>query len=172
MMPPKFIRFAAVAALVAFAALAFYKYRQPRFLAGEMAPNSSFSLADGTRLQLSDMRGKYVLLQFWGSWCGPCRKENPHLAQLYQQYAARGFEVVSVGIEQSTQAWQRAIQQDGMAWKYHTMEAADFSGPLAQEWNIHSIPTIFLLNPEGRIMGASLRQEQLDKMLEQKLASR
>jgi thiol-disulfide isomerase/thioredoxin len=171
-MSPKFLRFAAIAALAAFAAFAFYKYRQPRFLAGEMAPDTAIALADGTALRLSDLRGKYVLLQFWGSWCGPCRKENPHLARLYQQYAARGLEVVSVGIEQNPQAWQRAIQQDGMVWKYHALESADFNGPLAREWNIRSIPAIFLLNPEGRIMGAGLRQEQLDKMLEQKLAAR
>ena len=156
-----------LALLLALGAFLFYEYRQPRFVAGEQAPDFSVTLAGGEAFRLSDLQGKYVLLQFWGSWCGPCRAENPHLADLYEQYKDAGFEIVSVAIEQNPRNWQRAIEADGMVWKYHTAEFSQFKGPLAKLFNIHSIPTTFLLNPEGVIMGVNLSPERMDKMLRQ-----
>ncbi len=154
------------------AAFLVYQYRQPRFIAGEKAPSFEATLLDGTPAKLADLRGKYVLLQFWGSWCGPCRAENPYLAELYRQYQARGFEIFSVAIERNTGNWQRAIAADGINWKYHTAEFEQFTGPVARLFNIHSIPTTFLINPEGVIMGVNLAPEQLEKMLAAALASR
>lgn len=155
--------------LFAIVAFVFYKYRQPRFVAGEKAPDFEVGLLTGERAKLSDLQGKYVLLQFWGSWCGPCRKENPELVALYQKYHDRGFEIFSIGIEQNPQAWQRAITQDGLLWKYHSMESSEFSGELAQKFNIVQIPTIFLLNAQGVIMGVNLKPEYIDKMLGEKI---
>lgn len=146
-------------------ALLFYRYRQPRFVAGEKAPDFTTTLAGGETFRLSDLKGKYVLLQFWGSWCGPCRAENPHLAQLYAKYHDKGFEIVSIAIEQNPRNWQRAIQSDGMVWKYHTAEFEYFKGPLAKMFNIHSIPTTFLINPEGTIMGVNLEPDMMEKMM-------
>ncbi|MDO8367924.1 MAG: TlpA disulfide reductase family protein [Saprospiraceae bacterium] len=165
----KFSRTLILLSLFAIVAFVFYKYRQPRFLAGEKAPDFEVGLLTGERAKLSDLQGKYVLLQFWGSWCGPCRKENPELVALYQKYHDRGFEIFSIGIEQNPQAWQRAITQDGLVWKYHSMESSEFSGELAQKFNIHQIPTIFLINAEGVIMGVNLRPEYIDKMLSEKI---
>lgn len=155
--------------LFAIVAFVFYKYRQPRFVAGEKAPDFEVELLTGERAKLSDLQGKFVLLQFWGSWCGPCRKENPELVALYQKYHDRGFEIFSIGIEQNPQAWQRAITQDGLLWKYHSMESSEFSGELAQKFNIVQIPTIFLLNTQGVIMGVNLRLEYIDRMLSEKI---
>ena len=152
----------AAALLIAFI---WYRYRQPRFVAGEQAPDFQITLTDGSSARLSDTKGKYTLLQFWGSWCGPCRAENPYLAALYRKYHDRGFEIISVALEQNPRNWQRAIAEDGMIWRYHGMESADFGGPIAHQYNIHSIPAIFLINPEGKIMGVNTPPDELDKIL-------
>lgn len=168
-MDQKNIMYGLLAAAFLAIGLAVWKYRQPRFSGGDKVPEVSISLPDGQAAKLSDLKGKYVLLQFWGSWCGPCRRENPHLVQLYQKYHAKGFEIFSVGIEFSDKAWKNAIEQDNMLWPYHGMESVEFDGPLAKQFNIKSIPATFLLNPEGIIMGVNLGPDYLDKMLSEKL---
>lgn len=156
---------------LALIALLYYRYRQPRFIAGEKAPDFSVALSNGQTTRLSDLKGKYVLLQFWGSWCGPCRAENPYLAALYHRYHDRGFEIFSIAIEQNPAAWQRAIQQDGLEWTYHAVELNQFSGPVARLFNIKSIPATFLINPDGVIMGVNLPPSQIQKMLNTALAA-
>ena len=161
-------------ALVVAAGLLFawYKYRQPRFIAGETAPDFEVSLADGQKARLSDLKGKYVLLQFWGSWCGPCRAENPHLAAIYARYRNAGFEIFSIGIENSALAWKKAIERDSLVWRHHAMESGEFDGGVARQYNIKVIPSTFLINPDGDIMGVNLAPEQIEKMLSQYLAER
>jgi peroxiredoxin len=163
-----------IGAFAVFAALLFawYQYRQPRFRAGDSAPDFELVMADGQKARLTDLRGKYVLLHFWGSWCGPCRAENPKLAAIYQQYQGQGFEIFSVGIEKTELAWQRAIERDGLNWRYHAMESADFGGGVSQLYNIKAIPATFLLNPDGDIMGVNLLPAQIEKTLAERLASR
>lgn len=153
-------------------AFLFYKSRQPRFVAGEKVPDFTAVRADGQMARFSDLRGKYVVLQFWGSWCGPCRAENPHLVELYQKYQSKGFEIFSIGIEQRQTAWQQAIQRDGMVWPYHAVELDRFNGPLARQFNVRSIPTTFLVNPDGIIMGVNLAPDRMDKMLQEAYAAR
>jgi thiol-disulfide isomerase/thioredoxin len=149
-----------------------YRYRQPRFVAGEPAADFQVTLASGREARLSDLRGRYVLLQFWGSWCGPCRAENPHLVELYRQYHDRGFDIFSIALESGHPAgWQRAIAHDGLEWPYHAVELEEFGGPVARLYNIRSIPATFLLNPDGRIMGVNLAPDQIGRVLEQQLAS-
>jgi thiol-disulfide isomerase/thioredoxin len=158
-----------IVSLLALVAFVFYKYRQPRFAAGEKVPDFEVGLLNGERAKLSDLQGKYVLLQFWGSWCGPCRKENTELVPLYQKYHNRGFEIFSIGLEQNPGAWENAILQDGLAWKYQTMESAEFKGGRATQFNVHQIPTTFLINPNGMIMGVDLKPEYIDRMLKEKI---
>jgi thiol-disulfide isomerase/thioredoxin len=158
-----------ILALLAIVAYVFYQYRQPRFVAGEPVPAVAFSLPNGDRAQLSDLRGKYVLLQFWGSWCGPCRRENPELVAMYRHFHDRGLEIVSIGLEQNARAWQQAIANDGMSWPYHAMESAEFDGEITRLFNIRSIPATFLINPEGVIMGVNLKPIYMEKMLKEKL---
>lgn len=156
--------------LAAVFVVAWCRYRQPRFIAGDKAPDFEATLADGQKTRLSDLRGKYVLVHFWGSWCGPCRAENPSLAAIYQQYGGQGFEIFSVAIERKSGAWQRAVEKDGLVWKYHVVETGDFSGSLSQLFNIKTIPATFLLNPDGNIMGVNLSPEQIEKTLADRLA--
>jgi Thiol-disulfide isomerase and thioredoxins len=158
-----------ILALFAIVAYVFYQYRQPRFAAGEPMPEVAFNMPNGDRAKLSDLRGKYVLLQFWGSWCGPCRRENPELVALYRHFHDRGFEIASIGLERNPRAWQQAIESDGLAWPYHAMESADFDGENTRLFNVRSIPATFLINPEGVIMGVNLKPVYLEKMLKEKL---
>lgn len=161
--------FVIILAMLAIVAYVFYQYRQPRFVVGEPVPEVTFSLPNGDRAQLSDLRGQYVLLQFWGSWCGPCRQENPELVALYRRFHDRGFEIVSIGLEKKAQAWQQAIANDGMNWPYHAMESAEFDGENTRLFNVRSIPTTFLINPDGVIMGVNLKPIYMEKMLKEKL---
>jgi peroxiredoxin len=146
-----------------------YRSRQPRFIAGEKAPDFQVMLADGKPFRLSDLRGRFVLLHFWGSWCGPCREENPQLVELYDQFNSTGFDIVSIGIERQEPAWQRAIAKDGMHWPHHSADFQEFDNPVAKQYNVHAIPTTFLINPEGAIMGVSLNPDQIHKILAEKL---
>jgi len=168
-MNQRFIRYGLIAAVCAAVGYMVWEYRQPNFSHGDAIPDISITLSNGQQAKLSDLRGKYVLLQFWGSWCGPCRQENPELLRLYKKYHEKGFEIFSIGIEYNEGAWRNALKNDQMEWPYHSMESADFGGPLATQFNIKSIPTTFLLNPEGVIMGVSLPPDYLDKMLSEKL---
>jgi peroxiredoxin len=158
---------AAVALLIG--AFGWYRARQPRFGVGETAPNFAVTLADGRTAQLSDLRGKVVLLQFWGSWCGPCRAENPHLVTLYHQYRDRGFEIFSIGVETSADAWRKAIARDGMVWPYHSVDEQQFGGAVARQYNVHSIPATFLILPNGTIAGVNLSPNQIGKILAEQL---
>jgi peroxiredoxin len=159
-------------ALAAVLVFAWYHYRQPRFIAGDKAPDFEVALPDGQKARLSDLKGKYVLLHFWGSWCGPCRAENPALAAIHQKYSGLGFEVFSIGIEQNPVAWQRAIERDGLVWKHHAIESAEFNGGAAKLYNVKAIPTTFLINPDGDIMGVNLPPKQIEKTLSERLAGR
>ncbi|MCB0528286.1 MAG: TlpA family protein disulfide reductase [Lewinellaceae bacterium] len=158
--------------LAAVFVFAWYRYRQPRFRAGEQAPELEITLIDGRKAHLSDLRGHYTLLHFWGSWCGPCRAENPQLVRIYRKYHPDGFEIFSVGIEQREAAWRSAIEKDGLIWPYHAMESRDFDGGATSLFNVKSIPSTFLLNPEGDIIGVNLLPEQIEHLLAEKLAER
>lgn len=140
-------------------------YRMPHVMAGEAVPDFQATLVTGEQMRFSDLKGKYVLLQFWGSWCGPCRRENPHLLALYNKYHDKGFEIFSVGIESNPQQWQNAIQRDGMIWKYHSSELQSFEGVVPKQFNVKSIPTTILVNHDGTIMGVNLDPDQIDKRL-------
>lgn len=151
------------------AAWYFYSSRLPRFGAGEKAPDFSLNLENGTQVKLSDFKGKFVLVQFWGSWCPPCRKENPGLSRLYELYHEKGLEVISIAVERNPAGWKKAIENDGINWPMHAMEPGDFSGPVSTLFNIHSIPSIFLVNAEGMIIAANPALEVLEKQLQEQL---
>jgi thiol-disulfide isomerase/thioredoxin len=153
-------------------AVLWYRYRQPNFRMGDKAPDFEVTLIDGRKAQRSDLDGHYALLQFWGSWCGPCRAENPALAEIYQRFQQQGFSIMSIGLEANEKSWRRAIQQDGMVWPWHAMEPHSFSGGISQMFNIKSIPTTFLLDPDGTIIGVNMPPEQIEKTLSERLAGR
>ncbi len=152
-----------------------YVYLRPQFGRGETTPEITAVLQNGKSFQLSDLQGKYVLLDFWGSWCGPCRKDNPKLVALYKKYhgqqfeQAAGFEIVSVAIEQNRSAWQAAIRQDGLRWPYHIGLFDRFESDIAQEFGVRSIPTKYLLDENGTIIGVNQSAVAIDRFLAESL---
>lgn len=121
----------------------------------------------GTIVKLSDFRGKYVLLDFWASWCAPCRKEHPHLIEAYHKFSERGFTILSVSLDNqhSKKAWLEAIKKDGLLWP-QVSELNGFKSKAAQDYGIAYIPSNFLIDPDGRIVARNLRGPELEHMLE------
>ena len=146
-------------------------YLKPKNITGEKAIELSGQLPDGSQFKLSDLKGKYVLIDFWGSWCGPCRAASPQLKSLYNRFQnqaftdATGFEIVSIGIERSKTNWENAIQSDQLNWPYHLMEQGYFDSPQVKAYNVKQIPTKFLVNPDGIIMSVDPSFEEIAKML-------
>jgi thiol-disulfide isomerase/thioredoxin len=164
----------AILVLVVFRVVKYY-YLKPKNITGERAMEITGQLPDGSAFQLSDLKGKYVLLDFWGSWCGPCRKSNPQLVTLYARYNkssfkdATGFEIVSIGIEHSATNWQKAMQADGLTWPYQLMESASFDSPSAKAYGVKQIPTKFLINPDGIMMAVDPSVEDIARLLDDRI---
>ena len=135
---------------------------------GAVAPELAFPNPDGTVMKLSDLRGKIVLIDFWASWCGPCRRENPHVVNLYAKYHDKGFEVFSVSLDNNPTRWKEAIQKDKLTWPYHVSDLKGWKSEAAALYGVNSIPSTFLIDQEGRIIAKGLRGEQLDQMLQKK----
>jgi peroxiredoxin len=137
---------------------------------GAVAPDFLLTDPNGKQIALSSLRGRYVLLDFWASWCKPCRAENPNVLAAYQQYGKRGpgFTVLSVSLDDKPDAWRRAVQQDALPWT-QVADLAGVQGPTGQLYKIASIPATFLLDPQGRIVAKNLRGEGLGQELARRL---
>lgn len=131
---------------------------------GEIAPDFVQKTPDGEDLKLSDLRGKIVLVDFWASWCGPCRRENPHVKKLYEKYNHRGFEILGVSLDRTKASWERAIKQDGLEWE-HVSDLKGWKNEVAKMYSVSSIPHTILLDQEGRIIARKLRSPQLEQVL-------
>lgn len=136
------------------------------FESGAVAPDFVQKTPDGEEMKLSDLRGNVVLVDFWASWCGPCRRENPHVKKLYEKYSHRGFEVLGVSLDRTEASWKRAIEQDGLEW-YHVSDLKGWKNEVAKMYSVSSIPHTILLDKEGRIIARKLRGAQLEEVLEQ-----
>ena len=152
-------------------------YFTPNFVNGEVAANFTGTMPDGKTMQLSNLKGKYVLLDFWGSWCGPCRAENPALVNLYKEFhgkqyqEANDFEIVSVGIETKRERWLGAIQKDKLNWTYHVSELTNFNSEIATLYGVREIPTKFLINEDGMIIGVNQSVEEIAQFLRERAKS-
>ncbi len=120
---------------------------------------------DGANYSLEDFSGKTVLVDFWASWCVPCRVENRHYPKLLEKYADQGFEVLAVNMDDSRSAWGRASQQDKITWP-QISDGLALKSPMGTAYNVTALPMSFLISPEGKILGRNLRGDVLDKKLE------
>ncbi|MFD2999021.1 redoxin domain-containing protein [Pontibacter toksunensis] len=135
---------------------------------GQTAPDISLPTPDGGSKSLSSLRGKYVLIDFWASWCGPCRQENPNVVRMYNEYKNKGegFEIFGVSLDQSREKWLQAIEKDKLTWP-HVSDLQGWQSSAASLYNVTAIPQTVLVDPQGKIIAKGLRGPEL----EQKLAS-
>lgn len=174
------ITFDRIITLILIALIGMYLFRayraRPSLINGEMAPAFKAQLVDGEAFDLAALQGKYVLLDFWGSWCAPCRRQNPDLVKLYDNFnqksfkGATGFEIVSIGVEQSERNWLTAIEKDDLKWPFHILDPSGggsetFNGPVSSLYTINSIPTSFLIDPKGIIIAVNPSYNQMKKTL-------
>ncbi len=131
------------------------------------APEIALQNPDGVEMTLSSLRGKYVLIDFWASWCSPCRHENPNVVRLYNQYKDKGFTVMSVSLDSDIGAWKNAIKEDGLVWPNHVSDLSGWDSSMPNLYGFQSIPHTVLVDKEGKIIEAGLRGESLEQKLKE-----
>lgn len=131
---------------------------------GQPAPVFTQTNTEGIPVKLSSLKGKYVLLDFWASWCGPCREENPNLLKAYQKFKIKNFEIISVSLDTKKELWLKAIKNDGLPW-IHVSDLKGWKNNVAVIYDVQAVPQNFLLAPDGLIIAKNLRGEDLDGQL-------
>lgn len=137
---------------------------------GQPAPDFRQNTPDGRTLALSDLRGKVVLVDFWASWCRPCRMENPNLVAAYAKYRTKGFEILSVSLDREKGAWLNAIEQDKLTWN-HVSDLQFWNNAAAQQYGVSSIPYSVLVGRDGNVIDKNLRGPALEAKLAEVLGS-
>ena len=136
---------------------------------GNKAPDLNFPNPSGKNIALSSLKGKIVLLDFWASWCKPCRAENPNVVRLYKQYKDKGFTIYSYSLDKDAEKWKGAIQQDGLTWPYHASDLKGWQAAGSALYNVRSIPQTFLIGRDGNIIDIGLRGYELEEKLKELL---
>ena len=134
---------------------------------GNVAPDFTLQAPDGKNVSLADFRGKYVLLDFWASWCGPCLREVPNVKKVYDKYHDKGFEILSVSLDDKKDNWTNAIEKYDLNW-VHVSSLQGWDCPVAKLYNVSGVPAMLLIDKEGKIIATKLRGELLmEKVAEQ-----
>lgn len=132
-----------------------------------MAPEIALENPQGKIMKLSDLRGKYVLIDFWASWCGPCRQENPNVVRLYNKYRSENFDIFSVSLDKEKDKWIRAIRADGLIWDNHVSDLKYWDSEVVSKYQFRGIPHTVLIDPEGKIIAEKLRGLALEQKLKE-----
>jgi peroxiredoxin len=132
---------------------------------GMPAPEINLPSPDGQNIALSSLKGKVVLIDFWASWCGPCRKENPNVVKMYGEFKDRGFDIFSVSLDKDKASWIKAIQQDGLIWPSHVSDLGYWSSSVVKQYGFTGIPFTVLIDKEGKIIAKGLRGPDLENAI-------
>lgn len=132
---------------------------------GKMAPEIDLKDPNGKSIKLSSLKGKVVLLDFWASWCGPCRMEMPNVVAAYKKYKDKGFTVYSVSLDKDATAWKNSIGALGMTWENQVSDLKFWQSAAAATYGVQGIPAAFLLDREGKIVATNLRGAALDEKI-------
>jgi len=132
---------------------------------GAEAPDIQLPNVKGEITKLSSLKGKIVLIDFWASWCGPCRKSMPRLRELYKKYKDKGFEIYGISLDTEKDSWKKAIFEDGIKWS----QVIDIEGNVATKWQVQYIPTSYLLDKSGRVVAINAEGAELEKLLQKLL---
>jgi thiol-disulfide isomerase/thioredoxin len=141
----------------------------------DKAPELAYENPNGEELKLSSLEGKLVLIDFWASWCGPCRKENPNLVSAYQKYTkknfkqGKGFEIYSLSLDSKQKAWVNAINKDELFWQFHVSDLGGWQSEGSNKYGIRSIPSNVLIDGKGIIIAKNLKGAALHRFLENSL---
>ncbi|MBL1410399.1 redoxin domain-containing protein [Sphingobacterium faecale] len=131
---------------------------------GDEATEIALPDQDGRIVRLSDYKGKYVLVDFWASWCGPCREESPFLVELYKKYKSKNFEIIGISLDKQRDAWLKAVADDQLSW-VHLSDLKAWGTEAVKNYGIVGVPQNFLISPDGKIVAKNLRGDHLEKTL-------
>ncbi|MBI1342551.1 MAG: redoxin domain-containing protein [Terrimonas sp.] len=132
---------------------------------GKQAMEIALPSLSGDTIKLSSLKGKVVLLDFWASWCGPCRYSNKEMVKLYAKYRDKGFEIFGVSLDENRKAWAQAVRKDRISW-LQVNDNGGWEAKTALQWNIYQIPTSYLIDKEGRLVAMDLEPRELESLLE------
>ncbi|MCP4122300.1 MAG: TlpA family protein disulfide reductase [Bacteroidetes bacterium] len=138
---------------------------------GAIAPDIVQNNPNGQPVALSSLRGKYVLIDFWASWCRPCRFENPNVVRTYHKYKDKGFDIYSVSLDKNKDRWSKAIKEDNLVWSNHVSDLKAWSNEAARSYGVSSIPATFLIDPDGKVIARNLRGPALEEKLAEVMGS-
>ncbi|MFR7878739.1 MAG: peroxiredoxin family protein [Butyricimonas paravirosa] len=133
-----------------------------------IAPDFTLQTPEGEDVALYGVKGKLKIIDFWASWCGPCRMENPNMVKLYAEFKDKGLSVISVSLDEKKDKWVEAIKKDGLTW-LHLSDLKGWQGDVIKKYNIDAVPTIFVLDENNRIIAKNLRGEKLKAFVSERL---